>query len=54
VGAVRLEAGSCLHHPPGTRHRELGYSEDVELLEIVLPSDFATEEVDRVQSAPVA
>ena len=44
-GAVRLEAGSCVHQPPGIRHRELGHSDDVELLEVVLPGDFETEDV---------
>ena len=48
-GRVRLEAGSCVHQPPGIRHRELGHSDDVEMLEIVMPADFATEEVDAVQ-----
>jgi mannose-6-phosphate isomerase-like protein (cupin superfamily) len=48
-GVVRLEAGSCVHQPPEIRHRELGHSEDIEMLEIVLPGDFATEEVDAVQ-----
>jgi quercetin dioxygenase-like cupin family protein len=48
-GVVRLEAGSCVHQPPEIRHRELGHSEDIEMLEIVLPVNFATEEVDRVQ-----
>jgi mannose-6-phosphate isomerase-like protein (cupin superfamily) len=48
-GRVRLEAGSCVHQPPGIRHRELGHSEDVELLEVVLPADFATEEVASVE-----
>ncbi len=47
-GVVRLEAGSCVHQPPGIRHRELGHSEDVELLEVVLPGDFATEVVASV------
>ncbi|MCC7458598.1 MAG: cupin domain-containing protein [Nitrospira sp.] len=47
-GLVRLEAGSCVHQPPSIRHRELGHSEDVELLEIVLPADFSTEEVPSV------
>jgi mannose-6-phosphate isomerase-like protein (cupin superfamily) len=45
---VRLEAGSCVHQPPGIRHRELGHSEDLELLEVVLPADFKTETVDSV------
>ena len=48
-GVVRLEAGSCVHQPPEIRHRELGHSEDIEMLEIVLPGNFATEEVDKVQ-----
>ncbi len=47
-GVVRLEAGSCVHQPPLIRHREIGHSEDVELLEIVMPADFATEEVAAV------
>jgi mannose-6-phosphate isomerase-like protein (cupin superfamily) len=47
-GAVRLEAGSCVHQPPGIRHRELGHSDDVEMLEVVLPADFSTEEVASV------
>ena len=47
-GVVRLEAGSCVHQPPGIRHREIGHSEDVEMLEVVLPAGFATEEVTSV------
>ncbi|HVF65975.1 MAG TPA: cupin domain-containing protein [Casimicrobiaceae bacterium] len=47
-GKVRLEAGSCVHQPPSIRHRELGHSDDIEMLEIVLPGDFATEEVESV------
>jgi quercetin dioxygenase-like cupin family protein len=49
-GVVRLEAGSCVHQPPGIRHREMGHSEDVELLEVVLPADFKTEIVDSVNA----
>ena len=48
-GVLRLEAGSCVHQPPGIRHRELGHSDDIEMLEVVLPAGFATEEVDSVQ-----
>ena len=48
-GVVRLEAGSCVYQPPEIRHRELGHSEDVELLEIVMPADFKTDEVASVQ-----
>ena len=49
-GVVRLEAGSCVHQPPGIRHRELGHSSDVELLEIVMPGAFSTEVVEAVQT----
>ena len=48
-GRVRLQAGSCVYQPPGIRHRELGHSDDVEILEVVLPADFATEEVASVE-----
>lgn len=47
-GRVRLEAGSCVYQPPSIRHRELAHSEDVEMLEIVMPSGFQTEEVTAV------
>ena len=42
VGEVTLSAGSCVHQPPGIRHTELGHSDDLELVEIVLPADFET------------
>ena len=47
-GVVRLEAGSCVHQPPGIRHREIGHSPDIEMLEVVMPADFRTQEVDGV------
>ncbi|ODV10386.1 MAG: cupin [Rubrivivax sp. SCN 70-15] len=50
-GVVRLEAGSCVYQPPGIRHRELGHSADVEMLEVVMPADFGTEVVDAVEAA---
>lgn len=50
-GVVRLEAGSCVYQPPGIRHRELGHSADVEMLEIVLPGNFSTRQVDSVNPA---
>jgi quercetin dioxygenase-like cupin family protein len=50
-GVVRLEAGSSVYQPPRIRHRELGHSPDVELLEFVMPGDFGTREVDAVQPA---
>ena len=51
-GRVRLEAGSCVYQPPQIRHRELGHSDDIEMLEVVLPGDFKTVEVASVQAAP--
>ena len=48
-GIVRLEAGSCVHQPPGIRHREIGHSPDVEMLEIVMPGEFETREVAAVE-----
>lgn len=49
-GVVRLEAGSCVHQPPGIRHRECGHSEDIEMLEVVMPAQFETEEVAAVDA----
>jgi uncharacterized RmlC-like cupin family protein len=48
-GVVRLEAGSCVYQPPQIRHRELGHSDDIEMLEVVLPADFDTELVSSVE-----
>jgi len=41
-GEVTLRPGSCVHQPPRIRHRELGHSDDAELIEITLPAEFAT------------
>lgn len=43
VGEVLLEAGSCVHQPPGIRHAEIAHSDDLEMLEITLPAEFGTE-----------
>jgi quercetin dioxygenase-like cupin family protein len=45
-GEVTLRPGSCVHQPPGIRHRELGHSDDAELIEITLPAEFATQTAD--------
>ena len=42
AGRHRLTAGTCVHQPPGIRHTELGHSDDLELIEIVMPADFQT------------
>ncbi len=41
-GAHTFHAGSCWIQPPKIKHTVVGYSEDCELLEIVLPADFKT------------
>jgi quercetin dioxygenase-like cupin family protein len=41
-GAHTFHAGSCWIQPPKIKHTVLGYSDDCELLEIVLPADFKT------------
>ena len=51
VGEVLLEAGACVHQPPGIRHVEIDHSDDVEILEITLPAEFGTEEMDVPESA---
>ncbi len=37
-----MRQGSCWLQPPGIKHTVLDYSDDCELLEIVLPADFKT------------
>jgi quercetin dioxygenase-like cupin family protein len=41
-GVHTFRAGSCWIQPPKIRHTVRGYSDDCELLEIVLPADFGT------------
>jgi len=45
-GIQMMSAGSCWLQPPGIKHTVLDYSADVELLEIIVPADFKTVEVD--------
>jgi len=47
-GEHTFEEGSCWIQPPGIRHAVLGYSDDCELLEIVLPAEFETVTVDEI------
>jgi hypothetical protein len=44
-GAVTMREGSCWLQPPKIEHTVLGYSDDCEVLEIILPADFATVEL---------
>ncbi len=41
-GVHTFRAGSCWIQPPRIKHTVRGYSDDCELLEIVLPADFET------------
>ncbi|MFZ4806932.1 MAG: cupin domain-containing protein [Hyphomicrobiaceae bacterium] len=43
---IKMDAGSSWIQPPGIRHRVVDYSDDCEVLEIVLPAEFATHMVD--------
>lgn len=42
AGTVELRPGDTVVQPPGVRHRELAHSDDLELLEITSPAEFAT------------
>jgi quercetin dioxygenase-like cupin family protein len=46
-GRHTFHVGSCWIQPPKIRHTVVGYSDDCELLEIVLPADFKTVELTR-------
>ena len=41
-GETILREGSCVLQPPGIRHREVRHSDDLELIEITSPAQFAT------------
>ena len=41
-----LREGSCVLQPPGIRHREVQHSDDMELIEITAPAEFATRPED--------
>src|ERR1700740_2007429 len=42
AGVVTMREGSCWLQPPKIKHSVLDYSDDCELLEIILPADFPT------------
>lgn len=41
-GAHVMRQGSCWIQPPGIRHTVLGWSDDCELLEVILPAEHET------------
>ena len=46
AGVVTMREGSCWLQPPKIKHTVLDYSGDCELLEIIMPADFATVELE--------
>jgi hypothetical protein len=46
VGEQMMSTGTCWLQPSGIEHTVLDYSADCEVLEIVVPADFSTEEID--------
>ncbi len=45
-GEITMRAGSCWIQPPRIEHLVRDYSDDCEVLEIVLPADFETVELE--------
>ena len=41
IGEVELRPGDCVSQPPRVRPRELAHSDDLELIEIPAPAEFA-------------
>jgi mannose-6-phosphate isomerase-like protein (cupin superfamily) len=46
-GEIVARAGTCILQPPGIKHDVLDWSEDLELLEVTSPAEFATAAVAR-------
>jgi len=46
AGVVTMRKGSCWLQPPKIKHSVLDYSDDCELLEIIMPADFTTVELE--------
>ncbi|MGD0149313.1 MAG: cupin domain-containing protein [Xanthobacteraceae bacterium] len=46
AGEVTMYEGSCWLQPPKIKHTVLDYSDDCELLEIILPAEFETVELE--------
>lgn len=45
LGETVMQQGSCWTQPPRIKHMILDYSDDVELLEVILPAEFKTVEL---------
>ncbi len=51
-GETLMREGSAWTQPPRIRHMILDYSDDVELLEVILPAEFKTVELKRFNLRP--
>ncbi len=45
-GEMTMREGACWLQPPRIKHKVLDYSDDCELLEVILPADFGTVELE--------
>ena len=45
-GEVKLGPGDCVYQPPGIHHREVDHSDDLELIEITSPAEYATADAE--------
>ena len=45
-GAIVMRTGSAWIQPPRIEHKVLDFSDDCEVLEIILPADFTTVELE--------
>ena len=53
-GVRTIRKGDCINQRPMVKHREIAYSDDFEVLEIVAPADFRTIIVDAPEGAGAA
>ena len=47
-GIIEMREGSAWIQPPGIKHNVLGYSDDLEILEVIIPAQYDTVNVDAV------
>jgi quercetin dioxygenase-like cupin family protein len=52
VGPIAMQPGNAWTQPPGIRHTVTGYSDDCELMELVMPVEYATIDVDPAGTTP--
>lgn len=50
-GVIEMREGSCWIQPPGIKHVVLDYSDDLEILEVIIPADYDTINIDKMPSS---